>query len=346
MKLVTLKLFGPLRLPKVIHLLPFDGIGGVETAARSMVDFQSNDIEFTLDYIYDGYRPTFSPLPILVAIYRLIKKNPDLLVVSLWRACIVGIIVKWFRPQIKLALFLHCPNDAHLLDKLSTRLLSKYAEQIWADSQATLSKRLPFSSIKEGKVISFVTQRINALPMKKVSPYFIFWGRIHANKNLERAVLIFADIFAHHPDARFIIIGPDGGELNKIQKQVNKLGLSVAVSFLGPMNMSEIKRQAELASFYLQTSELEGMAMSVVEAMQLGLLPIVTPVGEISNYCRDGENALLIYPNDKITRKIKQLILDNDKYQKLRTNSIATWQTSQLYSESTLQACINLLLKH
>ncbi len=34
------------------------------------------------------------------------------------------------------------------------------------------------------------------------------------------------------------------------------------------------------------------MAISVIEAMQAGLVPIVTPVGEITGYCSDGVNSV------------------------------------------------------
>ena len=44
-----------------------------------------------------------------------------------------------------------------------------------------------------------------------------------------------------------------------------------------------IKKLAN-ASFYLQTSKFEGFAMSVVESMMMGLVPVVTPVGEIGRY--------------------------------------------------------------
>ena len=37
--------------------------------------------------------------------------------------------------------------------------------------------------------------------------------------------------------------------------------------------------------------------MSVVEAMQLGLVPVVTNVGEISRYCIDNFNSV-IYKSD------------------------------------------------
>jgi glycosyltransferase involved in cell wall biosynthesis len=334
---------------KVIHLIPYDGIGGVETAARSMIGFEDDQIDFQVDYIYrpaasDNQRlATFNPLQLLRATYRIFSRNPDLLIVSLWRSCMVGIFVKLLRPRLKLVLFLHFPNHVHWLDRFLTRLAARFASQIWADSKETLARRLPDYPAEKGRVISFVTHHVPALEDKPVNPVFIFWGRIHPQKGLDRALGIFAAVRAACPTARFMVVGPDGGDLVRIQKLANDMGLSDAVSFLGGMDFNGIVRQARSASFYLQTSLLEGMAMSVVEAMQLGLVPVVTPVGEIGNYCRHGENALIVQSEVTVVNEILAVLSDNARYMELRKNAVATWDKKPLYAESVLQACTAIL---
>ena len=146
--------------------------------------------------------------------------------------------------------------------------------------------------------------------------------------------------------ARFIIVGPDGGDLERINAQVKRLGLMNAVCLTGGMNFDSIRRHAGSASFYLQTSLSEGMAMSVVEAMQLGLVPVVTPVGEIGNYCRDGENALVIQTDEAIVEKILAVLGDDAHYQILSARAVATWSGHPLYAESVLEACADILLKN
>ncbi|MDG1226130.1 MAG: hypothetical protein P8P11_06220, partial [Burkholderiales bacterium] len=48
------------------------------------------------------------------------------------------------------------------------------------------------------------------------SENFIFWGRLHKHKGLEQSIKIFYDIKGDFPDARFTIIGPDGGMKKKL----------------------------------------------------------------------------------------------------------------------------------
>jgi glycosyltransferase involved in cell wall biosynthesis len=321
----------------------------VETAARSMVGITPQKIEFKVDYIFrqtDSGRQSVAisnPFHLLRVACRILAQKPDLLIVSLWRSCIVGMIAKALYPRLKLVLFLHLPNHVHCVDRLFTRFTARFAAQIWADSRETLVRRLPDYSPVHGKVISFVTQRVAALLAQPVKPVFIFWGRIHRQKGLDRALGIFAAVQAQFPASRFMIIGPDGGDLARLETQVKAMKLSGAVSFLGAMDFNGISQQARTASFYLQTSLVEGMAMSVVEAMQLGLVPVVSPAGEIGNYARHSENALIVMSDETVVSEIVTLLHDDARYQSLRKNAVATWAEKPLYAESVMQACRDML---
>jgi glycosyltransferase involved in cell wall biosynthesis len=85
------------------------------------------------------------------------------------------------------------------------------------------------------------------------------------------------------------------------------------------------------------------MAMSVVEAMQLGLVPLVTPVGEIKNYCRDEVNAILIDDEDSSVKSILNLLDNKNAFEKIRQNTISYWNDSEIYSESIERASLSIL---
>jgi glycosyltransferase involved in cell wall biosynthesis len=121
------------------------------------------------------------------------------------------------------------------------------------------------------------------------------------------------------------------------------LGLGDAVQLLGGMDFSAIRLVADEASFYLQTSVLEGMAMSVVEAMQLGLVPVVTPVGEIAHYSHHGENAVVVTDDVAAVADVLALLEDDERYQAMRKQAMATWADKPLYKDSVLAACREVL---
>jgi glycosyltransferase involved in cell wall biosynthesis/SAM-dependent methyltransferase len=338
-------------IKKIVHLVPYDGIGGVETAARSMNPLVNSAFAFEVMFIFktvgSGYQrwATFSPLAIFGTVKRLIAAKTDVLIVSLWRSAIVGILAKCLHPKLKLVVFIHNATDVHWLDFIFTRLAIKLAHEVWVDSQASLRERVPNLGARKCRVISFVTQRFEPLPARELSADFIFWGRINAQKGLERALQLVADVVAVRPNSRFWIVGPDGGALHKIQQLRDSLKLTENVFFVGAATLPEIAIHAQKANFYLQTSHFEGMAMSVVEAMQLGLVPVVTPVGEIPSYCTHNVNALIVTTDTQTVDDLNALLNDADKYQAMQRDAIATWNDKPLYSESVASACGAMLFE-
>lgn len=330
-----------------MHLVPYDGTGGVEIAARSMAHISDGEIVFDVAYIFagndggQGRSGIYNPLSLLKAAWKLVRCKPDLLIVSLWRSCIVGILFKLFSPRSHVVVFLHLPQDVHWLDAIATRLAMWISTEVWADSEATLASRAP--ATRPCRSISFVTQRLSPLPRRQPAPEFAFWGRINAQKGLDRALGLFARIRANHPDARFRIIGPDGGALDEITNLIAGLGLSDAVKLAGERKHEEIPHAVDGASFYLQTSLTEGMAMSVVEAMQMGLVPVVTPVGEIGNYCRNGINSIVVVDEAETERRIESLLRSPEEYRDMSVSAIATWQDRRLYRDDVLSACKDIL---
>ncbi len=330
---------------KVIHLIPFDGVGGVEVAARSIGSTINGDVDFEIRYIFENieiskdYWAIFNPFRMVIVAWRLARGDVDLLVVSLWRSSIVGLMAKLFRPKLRMITFLHLDKNVHFLDFIFTYLSTRFSIQIWADSQASLDKRIPNLPIRRGRIISFVTQRYKSLPEQNVVPSFVFWGRITQQKNLVQSIYLFSAVLKCRPDAKFTIIGPDAGALHVIQSLCVSLGLTRSVFFTGPLSHNEIIKHAQRASFYLQTSFAEGMAMSVVEAMQFGLVPVVTAVGEISSYCADGVNAIVVSSEEQSVASVLALLNDNDRYHEIRRRAISTWLDKPIYKDSILMTC-------
>jgi glycosyltransferase involved in cell wall biosynthesis len=334
---------------RVTHLIPYDGIGGVETAARSMKGHQSAEIDFCCHFIHAvpmtraARLALFSPWAAFRAAQSLCAAPPDLVIVSLWRSCIAALLAKLLRPRLRVVLFLHMARDAHAVDRWLTRAMARHAIEIWADSAETGSRRLPGRSAD--RVIPFITARLSpARPAPLVAPHFLYWGRLHPRKDLPRALGLFAAVHRRLPDARFEIIGPDGGARARIEARIAQLGLGDAVALVGPLDQAAIARRAAGATFYLQTSREEGMAMSVVEAMQLGLVPVVTPVGEIASYCQARVNAILIggqtgAADEAAADEVVAILADPTRLDGLRAAAISTWAEAPLYADAVLDAC-------
>ena len=77
--------------------------------------------------------------------------RPDVLIVSLWRSAIVGVLAKLLRPNLKLVVFIHNATDVHWLDFIFTRLAISLAHEVWADSQASQRSRFLMSGQKNAE---------------------------------------------------------------------------------------------------------------------------------------------------------------------------------------------------
>ena len=79
------------------------------------------------------------------------------------------------------------------------------------------------------------------------------------------------------PDCRLIIIGTDesGGDIKEIIKQE---GIEDRVVFSGLLPREEVYREMNKCGIYVTASKIEGLHNSVLEAMGLGVIPVISNI--------------------------------------------------------------------
>lgn len=102
----------------------------------------------------------------------------------------------------------------------------------------------------------------------------LFVGRLTAAKNPVTPIQAWSAVVRSHPDARLLIAG-DGPLRGMLEEQVRQDGIK-NVTFLGEVqSMPEVYRQAAL---FIQSSPQEGCSNALLEAMAMGLCPVVSRV--------------------------------------------------------------------
>ena len=96
------------------------------------------------------------------------------------------------------------------------------------------------------------------------------------------------------PEARLIAAGP--GELDAVRRCARERGVDDRVLLPGWVSGSEKLRLLEEAALFALPSYTEGVPLSVLEAMSVGLPVIATPVGGIPDVVRDGQDGYLVPP--------------------------------------------------
>ncbi|MGZ0010236.1 glycosyltransferase [Providencia hangzhouensis] len=127
---------------------------------------------------------------------------------------------------------------------------------------------------------------------------FIYTGRLSKVKRIDLSILFIHELTKLNMDPKFYIFGPDNGELNNLKELIKKLKLQNNVYIHPSLHPLSVEKELRKYNFYLQSSSAEGMSISVFQAIKNGLVPIVTPVGEISNYTEDNFNAIYINKDD------------------------------------------------
>ena len=98
--------------------------------------------------------------------------------------------------------------------------------------------------------------------------------KLHTVKNLKESIKFFHKFYLQDSQSKFLIIGRDYGVKKELVKLIDFLNLIDNVEIIDYMDIEKIRQIAHNYSFFIQLSKYEGMAMSVAESMQLGLIPL------------------------------------------------------------------------
>lgn len=240
-------------------------------------------------------------LPFILAAIR--RFSPDILISSLWRAAVPATIYKRNNPHVRYIAMLHIDRFFHVADRFFTKQAARNADALYVDCEATRQfATLHLPRGHRATVLSFLTRRV---PDSVVTPpysekKFCFVGRLHKMKNVPKAVEAIGWLRREGIDARLDLYGRDDGDWQAIKATIHANQLDEYVCWKGEFIPEKRSSIFSKYNFYLQLSHNEGMAMSVVEAMQHGLVCFVTPVGEIPAYVRHLETGVRVDISDKL----------------------------------------------
>lgn len=340
----------------VLHVIPEDGIGGVEVAAKSARDATGTACRVTLLFIFNrtgevrarhvkGFANlSWRNLHTYVGAYREMRaSDAEVIVFSLWKTLPLLVLARLFL-RARLVYFLHLERPTHFADGLFSRVAIRLADAVWADSEAAIvARRVP--PAKPWRVISFVTERLQAVPRSPPTARFVTWGRLSTQKGVDRAVELIAALARRGVDARFTAYGRDDGFKLALVAQAEELGIADRVTFPGLIAREDRARAASEHSFFLQLSRFEGMCMGAVEAMQLGLVPVATPVGQMAHYVQPGENGLLVDVDqlESTAEEIERLLGRPDEFARLSAAARQHWRDAPVYAEDVCAAAHELI---
>lgn len=151
--------------------------------------------------------------------------------------------------------------------------------------------------------------------------YFLFAALFRANKGCDILIKAFAKIAHKYPDWKIVLCG-NGDYKPEIDRLIKDYNLFQQVELPGWIQDDQKHKYYQNAYAYCMCSYLEGLPMSVLEAMSYGVPIITTPVGCLQEFLVDKESALFFdYGNiDELATALETLIENKSLRTKIAEN--------------------------
>lgn len=128
-------------------------------------------------------------------------------------------------------------------------------------------------------------------------PLVLIARNLESIYDVETGIRAFRRLREAAPDARLEIAGT-GPEAKRLKALTDGLGLSSSVRFLGRVDNDEMPAIYRSADLALNTSLVDNMPISILEALASGVPVVSTRVGGVPALVEDGREAVLVPPHD------------------------------------------------
>lgn len=270
-----------------------------ETAGNNFISFKK-DLIPSVKYIALNKKSGLG-LASLWSVYRLIKKErPD--VVHLHANILLLLLPVLFCRKV---------NYVHTIHTLVTRqypqgIIKRIANWLYRNGKVipvTISQECHESykdcfgrqedilitngreSLKTTEKLSLVKKELEDIGVSQGSIVFLHVARHHPVKNHDRMFNTFQRLSNEGIDYQLIVIGDHYDIYEKqfrFHKQIHLIGAR-----------TNIGDYMSFADFFVLTSDKEGLPLSLLEAMSMGVIPVCTPAGGIKDVLRNGENGFV-----------------------------------------------------
>lgn len=179
---------------------------------------------------------------------------------------------------------------------------------------------------------------INSLRKTPDTKIFVNIARLAPEKNHKLLIDSFKLLIPKYPNIKLLIIGSelDGNIGNYVRQNVND-----KIHYLGeqrkPIDFMK------LSDAFCLSSTIEGMPISIIEALSVGCVPICTPAGGIPNMIEDGKSGILSegFTTDHFVSALeRRLEMTNDEYNEMQI------ETKKQFTNYSMERCAHNYQTH
>jgi len=147
-------------------------------------------------------------------------------------------------------------------------------------------------------------------------------GRIVREKGIQVLIQAIPEILKTKPKTKFVIAGK-GPYLDNLRSLAEYLGVAERVYFTGFISDRERNNLYRIADVAVFPSLYEPFGIVALEAMVTRTPVIVSEVGGLAEFVRDGENGLTVKPNDpqQLAEKIRFLLNNKERAREMASRA-------------------------
>ncbi|MCX5073283.1 glycosyltransferase [Streptomyces sp. NBC_00513] len=168
---------------------------------------------------------------------------------------------------------------AKVLDAVAVRRLLRGADAVL---YLTPHEREGLDAVVGPPALASAVRLVNGTPAQEErpapsgAPRVLYSARLQARKRPVDFVDAAPAVLAVHPDAEFVVAGPDEGERDAVLARIAALGLGDRFTVPGALSSAEVLTELRRAHVYVLPSVEEPFPMSVLEALSVGVPTVVT----------------------------------------------------------------------
>lgn len=203
---------------------------------------------------------------------------------------------------------------------------------------AAVSNGVDLTNFKPGKVAHEIYKKYG-IPIDR--PIVLYVGRVDPEKQVGMVVSAFDKVLEKVPNAFCLIVG-DGVDKNRLEKEVERLGLESSVKFLGRILPPDLFELYKVGKVFATASEIETQGIVLIEAAATGLPLVAVNKGAVSEVCITGKNGFLCEPGNvaEIAEALYLILTDQKKQEAYSKASLEI--ASEHDFEKTLDKFINI----
>lgn len=157
----------------------------------------------------------------------------------------------------------------------------------------------------------------------------VFCGRL---EHVQKGILLLPEIVRQASESgvelRLEVIG-EGPDRQELIRLLNEAGVSGQVDIVGALDHPDSLARLRKADALILPSFFEGLPFVVLEALSLGVVPIISCLPGITDWMvEDGSSGFLVPPGDVQGFKNALILLGRDP-ERRRTMSLAAWEAAR-----------------